>query len=890
MKKVIAFADGEIESLTDVRINNKPVNSLSGCSYNAYTGDGTQPIDSRVTGADQKEKAKKVGGLKDTAYIALTAQAGPSLSGGINLTTIAKGSKVKVYSDPENYTVQYSNNPAFCILDFLTRYNGCGININEIDVQSFIESADYCDELISEKSLSGTFSVNTESDEITGSGTKFKEDLKIGQFILLSSDGNEETKEIIEIISDTELKVASNFVHSYSGIQGKSKQKRFTLNMVLDERKPRMDWLENLIFCCRAYLIYQNGKLVMKIEKEEPTMQLFDKDSILSGTERFWTTPREKKVDICKVQYIDPDNEYARIYARAEAEEFSNEQPIVQETQAFGVTNFNQASRLAWFHLNQALTCDKFIAFQTSQEGLDRTVGDVIEITSTFLGYENKKMRIINMAEAQEGQIEVICKEYNENIYNDTLGSEEPVIETIDLPSMFDEPPMVENLNLEEVGWMTNEGNHIATIRVSFDEVDFQHLSHYEINYSEDDGITWISAGISYDGNHVINNIKTNQYYRIAVETVTHRGVRSEKTHKHILTTGKDNLPASVPTFAVVQKGDYLKAFITLVDEPDIKYYEIRQGSIWDTAELVQQFTGKSVMFRPTKAETATYLVKAVDNYGNYSETPTKCAVNVQGLIPKNIVLEENFSAASITVDDNTAFIDSEGDLNLKTNTETGQLFAQTETLLPLIDTGINFMDYRQPKETGIIVEPDYFQSENNQVETAYRSGYEDYIGWNYAVCGEDEWEETLPIKYNWDDFIADVDFWDGKPNVNWSEWKNLKNEPEFCGQFAEVKLLAKSLDGSTNIDLSNVTVKTDIEDVEDTVKNVSIPAEKITVMLNKNFSVPPTITVNTVDSTGKVAFWRMTNITNNSFDIELLDKDDNLIEGKILHAVARGY
>ena len=97
----------------------------------------------------------------------------------------------------------------------------------------------------------------------------------------------------------------------------------------------------------QLFMAYQNGKLVMKIESAEETMQVFDKDCILANSEKFWTIPREKKIDICKVQYIDPDNEYARVYATAEADEFLNEQPIVQEPNDMG-PSFENTSISLW--------------------------------------------------------------------------------------------------------------------------------------------------------------------------------------------------------------------------------------------------------------------------------------------------------------------------------------------------------------------------------------------------------------------------------------------------------------------------------------------------------------------------------------------------------------
>ena len=36
-----------------------------------------------------------------------------------------------------------TDNPAWCVLDFMTRYNGCGMSLDEIDVQSFIDGAKF---------------------------------------------------------------------------------------------------------------------------------------------------------------------------------------------------------------------------------------------------------------------------------------------------------------------------------------------------------------------------------------------------------------------------------------------------------------------------------------------------------------------------------------------------------------------------------------------------------------------------------------------------------------------------------------------------------------------------------------------------------------------------
>ncbi|OGI00481.1 MAG: hypothetical protein A2Y25_12080 [Candidatus Melainabacteria bacterium GWF2_37_15] len=366
IRQIVCFCDGEISSISSVKLNDEDISSLSGCSYTAYYGNGTQSIDSSIPGATQENKAAVVGGLKYDAYLAITAQASKTLSNsGFNVTCIIEGRKIRIYSNISTYGVQYSNNPAWCILDFLTCYNGVGLSHGEIDIQSFIDAAIYCDTLV---------------------------------------DG----------------------------------QKRFTLNLVLDAKQSRLDWLNAMLLVCRGYILYQDGKIHLKIDQSGTSVQSFDGSNIIAGSEKFWTTPRENKYDIIKVQFIDPENEYARVYAVAELPAYGNEQPLVKTVEAFGITNFKQASRLAWFYLNESATTNKFISFSTTKEGLDRTVGDIIDVSSTIMGYSAKLFRIIAMNELQEGQIEVTCKEYNENLYNDTQGSVAPSIDVIAGTNTFD--------------------------------------------------------------------------------------------------------------------------------------------------------------------------------------------------------------------------------------------------------------------------------------------------------------------------------------------------------------------------------------------------------------------------------------------------------------------
>ncbi len=151
LQRLTSFGGGEIEEFTDIRINDTPIGEIAGATYDAYTGNGTQSIDSRVPGATNGERAEVVGGLKHEAYIACSVNASAEVNGNFTITSIVKGKKVRVYTDLITFSIEYSSNPAWCLLDYLTSYEGLSMPLEELDIDSFIEAAQYCNATVNGK-------------------------------------------------------------------------------------------------------------------------------------------------------------------------------------------------------------------------------------------------------------------------------------------------------------------------------------------------------------------------------------------------------------------------------------------------------------------------------------------------------------------------------------------------------------------------------------------------------------------------------------------------------------------------------------------------------------------------------------------------------------------
>jgi ribosomal protein S17 len=130
----VGISEGPIESITGIKANENSINAeikLGERSQNAWSNNlhgQTFPY---------------------VAYYSTTLDAEAlELSSTPTMTAIVGGRKVRVW-DGANWVVEYSNNPAWCLLDFLTnkRY-GLGIGDSEIDLETFKEAAIYSDELV----------------------------------------------------------------------------------------------------------------------------------------------------------------------------------------------------------------------------------------------------------------------------------------------------------------------------------------------------------------------------------------------------------------------------------------------------------------------------------------------------------------------------------------------------------------------------------------------------------------------------------------------------------------------------------------------------------------------------------------------------------------------
>jgi len=411
IRRLVAFGEGEIEDFTDIRLNDIKAKDISKIKIQKYYGTANQQISNLVTEANTNAgRAEIVGSLKHLAYLAISVPPSDKISGDYNLTAVVKGRKVKVYTDENTYTVKYSNNPVWCCLDLLTSYNGLRLGMDnlgnfnnellkkQVDIQSFIEAAAYCDELV---------------------------------------DG----------------------------------EKRFTFNMIFDSNWLIRDCIEEIKKNCRGALVTKGKKLQFKIDKPESVSKVFNKTDIIQGSEIVKTIEKADRYDILDIRYIDPKHEWSQVTARAELDEYFNEPAISHSVDILSITNFKQASRMAWYYLNRNIRCYFYGQFATDYRASDLEIGDVIQLNDLVMGFENFKAKVTGITDDNSGVFTVSWQQYDESIYTDQQASLEPVIIRTNVNNPYAYPNNVQsfnvsqNNNLLEFAW-TAVSNQNATYEI----------------------------------------------------------------------------------------------------------------------------------------------------------------------------------------------------------------------------------------------------------------------------------------------------------------------------------------------------------------------------------------------------------------------------------------
>ena len=526
------------------------------------------------------ENYETVGGYPNLVWLDLTFTTQSDFSGNPSITAVVKGKKVY---DVRTGETAYSTNPAMCLRDFiLSKRYGLGkwFTADMLDDDSWAEAANYCDEII-------TF--------LDGSGTNVQ-------------------------------------------------AKRYELNMIIDQQRTGLEWVQEMLANFAGYLVYSDGKLKLRIEQQTPVSYRFTDDNCFDlkiEPLKLSETPNKYEVTI-----IDPLNNWTSVKALCEdfADQKLRQRIVTKSVNLEGVTSQNQALRLARFYRDYNLVCPLQMSFKTGMQGMSLEPGDVVTVSYHGV-FTDMPIRIAEIKETNAGTYEISGRQYNDTLYGDALGGgihyynysgDKGLSGGSDADGIRPNSPRNVKAKIRYRRYEDGQVGYdiVVTYTLPSGKDIETGLVYYKLNHAtgEDiifnEGIPADQAGYdlpwSYAGDSpttcVISGAKLGDTYKIKVITRSRGGLLSNESD---IITVKVLPKSTVPATPQNLKYDFTSSFYFSwedVADSDAQYYELRlDKNVGNPFNMLAQSQGYNATVKElTKRKDTVYLF-AINNQGKAS-------------------------------------------------------------------------------------------------------------------------------------------------------------------------------------------------------------------------------------------------------------------------------
>jgi hypothetical protein len=629
----IVMAEGEINDITEIRVDDKIVTFASGFSDGTavevdssdsnfyknseslirvephYGTDGQSASTLLSTLANWGSNHK----LSGLCYLAIRFKWNQDAFTGVpKVQAKIQGKKVVYYnSSLVAQSPAYSTNPAWCLLDYLTntRY-GKGLSISEMDLQSFYDASLVCETQVTP--YSGGSDINI-----------------------------------------------------------------FDTNTALDTSQKIIDNVREILKGCRGYLPYTQGTYKLIIETIGSASITLTEDDIIGGYTLSVPTKNERYNRVI-VGFVNPDRNY-----QVDEVQFppiddsglpSEDQHENMKTADGGfllegrfdfktITSPYQAEEMAEVILRrsrQALTLGLTVSF----DAYDLAIGDIVNITHSSLGFSAKPFRVMGMTFNEDFTIGLSLVEYQASHYTWATKTQQATIPTTNLPNPFTiQPPA--SVTLDDQLIQYNDGTVIVALDITIGASNDSFVDYYQVEYKKSTDSDYIIYAQGSGLNHRVLNVIDQQQYDVRVKSVNTLGVSSTYVSASRTIIGAIEPPSDVEDFSCNIVGQEAHLSWSQIPDLDLAYYNLRFSEATDgTADWQNSVALVEKISRPATsitvpARAGTYLIKAVDKLGNFSSNATAIISNVISVTNFNAIATQSEHPDFLGTNTNTVIADN---------------------------------------------------------------------------------------------------------------------------------------------------------------------------------------------------------------------------------------
>ena len=646
---IMALAEGEIDDITTIYINDNAVTwsgDLSdGTSRTVNSSDSNYYKDSAslITviphyGLDSQTYDTTIGGLdswtsnhrlRGIAYIALKFTWNQDAFGSIpSVHALVKGRKVYnpnldgtltggsgSHRADTTTTWEYSDNPIYCLLDYLrnTRY-GMGIENAAFD-SNFADwqtAGDVCD---------------TDVTNYSGGDT-------------------------IDIMD---------------------------CHAVVDTNKKCIDNVKDLLSGSRGFLNYSSGEYKITVETTGSASITLTEDNIIGGinvtskskNERFnrvictFVNP-DKNYQVDEAQYPPVDDS-----GEASADQHANMKTADGGILLEGrydlstIANPYQAQEMAEVILRRSRS-SLDVTIIADANAVELMVGDIVAITHATPSFSAKEFRVMSSTLNADCTVALQLTEHQDAYYTWATKTQSATIPNTTLPNPFSVTAPA-SLTLTDELIIYSEGIVLTRLNIVVGASTDKFTQYYQVEakLSTESDYKIVSQGTQL--NHELLNVIDDKTYNVRVKAINSLGVSSSYTSENRLIVGATEPPNDVDNFSVNMQGsNQMQLNWDAVSDLDVSFYEIRYqnvttGAQWNKSNNWLQVPRTSGTTKTTNAKTGAFLIKAVDKLGNESNNETIIYSNISSLQAFQNVSTMTEDLSLGTYDADVALTDSSG-------------------------------------------------------------------------------------------------------------------------------------------------------------------------------------------------------------------------------------
>jgi len=831
---VIVMAEGEINDITEIRVDDKPVTFASSFSDNTavevdssdanfykdgeslirlepHFGTDGQSASTLLSTLSSWGSNHKLSGL---CYIAVRFKWNNDAWTSIpKVQAKIQGKKVKTYNASlVEQSASYSTNPAWCILDYLTdtRY-GKGLSTSEIDLQSFYDASLICETQVTP--YSGGSDINI-----------------------------------------------------------------FDCNTAVDTSRSLIDNLRELIKGCRGYIPYSQGKYSLIIETTGTATVTLTEDEIIGGY-TLAVPQKNERYNRVIVSYIEPSRSWQVNEAQFPPVDDSGlpsaDQHATMKTADGGfllegrfqfptITNQYQAEEMAEVILRrsrEALGLSLNVAFK----GYELNIGDIVNITHSSLGFSAKPFRVLGITFNNDYTIGLSLVEHQDSHYTWATKTQASTVPTTNLPNpLIVQPPS--SLTLDDTLIEYNQTPLVA-LDISIGASTDSFIDYYQVEYKLSTDSDYIIHTQGRGLTHRVLNVKEQAIYDVRVKAVNTLGVSSTYVSAQRTIIGSTEPPSDVEDFAcnIVNSDAHLSW--EQIPDVDLSHYQIRystqtSGAEWQNSVSLVEKVSRPATSVTVPARTGSYLIKAIDKLGNYSVNATVIATNISAI--------GNFNAVT-TQSEHPTFSGTKTNLTLENDTL--KLTDLNSDGTYLFSAPIDIGGIYTSRVTASITQ---FAENPNEL-------FDDGRGFSLFDSATGSFDGDSPSNSNAHLEIALSD--DG---TTYTEFKNFVIG-DYTARYYKFRLFLRSRDQQTTPVISEVSVTIDMPDRIFSGNDITSGATTYTVSFTNPFKSVNYAVGITGENMATGDYFIVENKTINGFDVTFKNSSDTAVS-RTFDYIAKGF